>query len=807
VIGLSSRITAVEARTVKQQLACLVVLVAGGLLPARAQDQRVEPPKTPAEWFGALEFELNTGQFEAGQFYLRGFLASNPTDKDFVAIERDRGFAAFLHLRTIKWSNDPKVDAESRALAEQVVEKANAALRKELGDPQRIARFIKNLTATPEERSYAIAELQRSGSLAMPQIIATLRQEMDPYERAVILSVLPALPAETVQPILAAFDMPENTVLKVQLLQSLAARRDLSQLTARAETDPLPTLEFLAASPRQAPDIRRAAADLASRLLTVSPGRLPLAKVELTRFAERMYRHEAAFINPNAVPVWRWEDNRLVSYSATASQAEEFFGLRYARWALELDPAYQPAQVVFLSLATDKAMERAGLEQPLAQAAPDVHDLLGTVYAGALISTLDRAIADKRTAVALGVTRALGERAEVSAARPERGRSGVLVRALDYPDRRVQLAAADALLRLPGPPVHQSSARIVEVLRRAVAADSETTLPTTPLRVLIGAFDTRQGERMAEAVRSAGFEPVVVRTGREVMRRLKEAADIDAVILDAELPYPPLEDTIASLRYDVHVGLLPVRIVFDPAVCTTSYTRINDRVVPINLPVSINEPCNLRVEARLNQLIQSYRQIAVVRGPITPDLVKTNFAAQENVPPSTSLSAPLSPTERKAQSLLAMEWLARLAACPHLGYDVRPAERAIRQAIAVPELAKLAIDAASWLPGREPQLDLANAVMNSQLSPELRTLAAEALIRHAQRHGNALGKQPTQALLDLLPTVQDPALRARVASAIGTLQGTSQQSGMRMQRYEPPLPKAPAAGEPPPKPMEPAAER
>src|SRR5438874_12212567 len=97
----SSLLTAVEADTVKH-LVCLAMLVAGGLAAAHAQDPRVEPPKSPAEWFGALEFELSTGQFEQGVFYLRGFLAANPTDKDFVAIERDRGFAAFLRLRTIK---------------------------------------------------------------------------------------------------------------------------------------------------------------------------------------------------------------------------------------------------------------------------------------------------------------------------------------------------------------------------------------------------------------------------------------------------------------------------------------------------------------------------------------------------------------------------------------------------------------------------------------------------------------------------------------------------------------------------------
>jgi CheY-like chemotaxis protein len=798
-------------RLIKTAAFVLAVIVAAG--PAPAQDPRVEPPKSPAEWFSALEFELNTGQYDAGLFYLRGFLASSPTDKDLVAIERDRGFASFLRLRAIRWSNDPKIDAEGRQLAEQAIERVNAAVRRELGDPQRIARYIQNLGASPEERSYAITELQRSGALAMPQIIATLRQETDPYRLTLILNVLPALPADTVQPLLVALvDIPESSVLKIQLLRSLGARRDLGQLPARVETDPLPTLEFLAASPRQANDVRRAAADLASRLLAVAPSRLPIAKAELTRFADRFYRHEAAFINPNAVPVWRWEDNRLAAYAATASQAEEFFGLRYARWALELDSSYEPAQVVFLSIATDKAMERGGLEQPLAQIAPDVHDLLATVYAGALINTLDRAVAEKRTAVALGITRVLGERSEIQAARSERNRPGVLVRALDYPDRRVQLAAADALLRLPGPPVHQAMARVVEVLRRAVAADSETSLPAAPLRVLVANFVPQRAAQMADAVRAAGYEVVVVRTGREIMRRLNEASDIDAVIVDSEIPFPPLEDTLASLRYDVHAGMLPVRILYQPtAPGTTTYTA-NGRLVTVNLPAGATESVNVRTEARLNRLIESYRQVSVVRGPLSGDLVKQELTQPSPTEPPAP-SPPLTPAERKGQSLVAMKWLDRLAACPHMGYDVRPAERAIRQAIIVPELSKLAIDATSRLPGRDAQIDLANTVLNPQLPADVRILAADGLIRHVQLHGNGLGPQLTQTLISALPTFQDPALRTRAAAAVGAVYGNPEQSGLRMERYQAPLPRAPAPAattppaEPAPKPMEPAPDK
>jgi hypothetical protein len=312
---------------------------------------------------------------------------------------------------------------------------------------------------------------------------------------------------------------------------------------------------------------------------------------------------------------------------------------------------------------------------------------------------------------------------------------------------------------------------------------------------------------MADAVRSAGNEAIVVRTGREVMRRLNQASDIDGVILDSEIPYTPLEDTLASLRYDVHAGLLPVRIVYEPARPGNSTYVSNGRLVTVSLPLASTDAVNAQTEARLNRLIESYKQVAVVRGPLTPELVRAEFGAQAASEPP-AVSTPLTTSERKSQSLLAMEWLDRLAACPHMGYDVRPAEQVIREAIAVPELSKFAIDATGRLPGRAPQLDLANAILNAQLPGDVRTLAAESLIRHVQLHGNGLGQQPTQSLMDLLPTIPEPVLRAKVAAAVGALQGTSQQAGMRMQRYLPPLPKAPApAAEAPPKPMEPPADK
>jgi hypothetical protein len=272
------------------------------------------------------------------------------------------------------------------------------------------------------------------------------------------------------------------------------------------------------------------------------------------------------------------------------------------------------------------------------------------------------------------------------------------------------------------------------------------------------------------------------------MRRLKEAADIDAVIVDSELPYPQLPDTLASLRYDVHLGLLPVRVVYTPVVpwSVITVTEMN-RPVTVPLPAEAVETYNVRTEARLNRLIESYQQVAVVRGPLSPTIVQRELAPQEPAAPQGG-SPPLSPTERKGQSILAMEWLMRLAIGYVPGYDVRPAERTIRQAINVPDLAKQAIEATSRLPGRDAQSDLANVVLDPQRPADVRVLAAENLIRHAQRNGTAVSTPQIQALMDLWPTIQEPLLRAKVAATVGALQGNSRQAGMRMQRYTPPLP-------------------
>ncbi|HMC64604.1 MAG TPA: hypothetical protein VKI65_06670, partial [Gemmataceae bacterium] len=517
-------------------------------------------PQTTLEYWAAIKFEIEVGKFDLAAEHLKGLLAAKPSDEDLLTIEEAEGMSAFLRLERIpKWSDDPKVHKEAQQNARELIRRVSTALQKKLNDPDRIKKYIKNLSASPEEREFAIVELQRSGAVAVPHLLNEFRQAQDAATRGDIASVLPLLRRDAVPPLIAGLDI-DDPALKVELIKVLRQR---------TEKGAVPYLWHLTTADKELPLVRSTATAATAELLGVAPDKLPQAKVALTHEAERYYRHQVRFPNALAtrrldakqaaaeVIIWRWDGKQLVSESRTESQAEEYYGLRFARQALELDPAYQPAQLVFLSMALDKGYERGGIDKPLSTAAPTVRELLATVNPDLLIAVLERALEENRLPVILGTVQALGDLAEVRATKASGFDAPPLVKALNYSDRRVQFAAADALLRIPGNRPQAVSSQIVEVLRRALAGDAAP-------KAAVGDFNNERGMAIADAVREAGFEPVVVRTGRDLVRRLNQASDVDVVMVDHQLPDPGLHQLVAELRADVHFGRLPLLITIAP---------------------------------------------------------------------------------------------------------------------------------------------------------------------------------------------------------------------------------------------------
>ncbi|MBX9585128.1 MAG: hypothetical protein K2X87_32885 [Gemmataceae bacterium] len=553
-------------------LAGAVLLAVGSA--AVAQEPAKGPAATPAELFAQVQARIAEGKYDLAALFLQVLVDSNPPDQFFLSVVTDDrpgvqfGGTAFRNLRNVpRWSDDPQLDRQARANVETLIKRATDATEKLLRNPARVTRFVRNLGETPEEREFAVVELRRTGDYAVPFMVEALRDKTSPAVTAGVLGAIPRLDVASAAAWVAALDGldAEN---RYGVASALASRPDALTLTQTAQTDLTPALWRMSGNPDNSPAIREFARRTLEALVRGADRKDPAAElVALARpFADRKARYLAASTNPDgspaAVPVWTWNeaDRKLAKQDAVPPhQADEYFGLRYARWALELRPEYEPAQALILAIAADKAMERGRFGE-LARTDPAVYRLLADAPAVVLTDLLDRALAEKRTGLVLAMTQVLGDRAERAPATAAPGKPSLYERALDYPDPRVQLAAASALLRSPAGVDPKLRPRVVDVLRRAAAVDPAPP-GTAKGQVLLADPDRRRADIVAAYLRAMGLGVDLYGTGRDLLRRATRSADYDLIVLDRHVGGPEVRDLVAQLRADRGTARVPVVVV------------------------------------------------------------------------------------------------------------------------------------------------------------------------------------------------------------------------------------------------------
>jgi CheY-like chemotaxis protein len=723
--------------------------------------QYFKKPETPEEYWLALRYEIDLGRFDLAAKLLHGLLAKPPTDDELLALEDKYGIAAFYELHNVDWSNDPKIAEPAKKDADELIKRVHDAVSKKLSDPKKIQLYVKNLNGDREEHQFALQELVRAGAQVVPYVIDELGKSA-PEDRPAILDALRQFRQDAGPPLYAALDSDVPT-LQMELLDLLRKRGFVRE--ARG-VDYAPYLWRLTAQ-NQPDDVRRRATRILADFLEVDPTNLPPAPFALTREAERYYEHKVQFGTPKEVTVWRWDpaQKKLMrgwpgEETATQDQAEEYYGTRFAKEALAFDPSYEPAQSVLLSLTLEKGAARAGATPGKETQA--VRDLLATVNPDLIIAVLERALDGRRPTVILPAVQVLGEMNDVRAGQPGVHGESALVRALNYPDRRVQMTAADALMRIPGQPDGQTAGRIVEVWRRALAA--EPTAKAVP-KIIVGYFDDAIDNRVADAVKKSGYEPIEERTGQDVLKRLNQAADVDLVLIDEALPNPGLASLLAQLRADVHFGRIPVVLTVsrEREDAVQRYTENTPNVSVLPQALALN-PTDLKpfLQARLGE-----------SGP------------------------PLSEAEQKEFAEKAIRHIADLAKGVPPGIDVRPAAEtvytALRSAGLSPEGEIDAIHIVGTFAGAKPQTELTDVVLNDKRPAKVRAAATAELIRHIQEHGLTLTGPQVNSLAALYAKGGDPALKDELALLMGGLRPDARVTGQRLLNFQPPTPGPPPA--------------
>src|SRR5262249_1406343 len=139
------------------------------------QSEFYKQPTNLKEYWRALQFELAVGKYDVAAQHLKGLIDSKPKDAERLELAAKDGPVPSLRLRNVeRWSGDKATDTGVRQNVETLIKMVSTALKNELGNPERIAKFARNLVATPEEAAFAQKELARSGVDAIPVLIDLL---------------------------------------------------------------------------------------------------------------------------------------------------------------------------------------------------------------------------------------------------------------------------------------------------------------------------------------------------------------------------------------------------------------------------------------------------------------------------------------------------------------------------------------------------------------------------------------------------------------------------------------------------------
>ena len=525
-----------------------------------------QKPKTPAEHWAALEFEVEIGKFDLAALFLKQLLELQPkenVDKALLLIEEVKGLQAFTRLRAVKkWTDYKRFDEAAKKNVEILITRMTKALQDHLTSATRIKKFIGNLDAkTIEERAYAYLQLQRSGPFAVSYMLDAMLANKKTALHDKIVEAMVSLPKDIVPAFLEVFKARNakdagDSDLRLTMLDIVHKRADRRVV---------PYLWHMSESKLYSAAVRLKAKQLLALFEKTPLADLPPANKVLTEMAEQYFEHNVRFSNPNYYKYWNWDGAKLgvMPTVLTVRQAETLFGLRHAREALELEPNNQRTQIVFLNQYLRLEIFPA-LDQSAYNATPDsLQRLLVKLDTNFLLTMLDQATRRNAVPILLPIIDALGKQGSARAARVSgSGRPIGLAKTLDFPNRRVQFAAAEAVLNLPlieNPFITAdknpiAATRVIEVLRRFLNADLEP-------KAMVLFPPMAEAAKIRGWVRAGGWQTDVAYKINDAIKQLHASTDYDVIFIHQNATKMQIAFAMTQLRQDRNHGNLPVLLV------------------------------------------------------------------------------------------------------------------------------------------------------------------------------------------------------------------------------------------------------
>ncbi len=637
-------------------------------------------PATPAEWVEAAQVLTQLGRPDLGKKFLQQLIAAKPTEKKLVELVDRFGSALFVDL-----ASREELLPEAKTVAEAVLGAATRAHQDAAWLKKQIAQLK---DPSPDVRYRAMLGLRDAGQAAVLALIDTLAdpKKADLHSRA--RAALGEIGPEATGPLIAAIDASQAEL-------AAQAIRVLARMEAR------PAAVFLLkpyATPGTDPAVRWLAAATLKREFGSVPGERQALELLVERASSYFYGEEA--VRPDAdglVEIWRWDakQGKPVAGRYTPKDAARFLAARLARDAHALAPEDPQVLRLYLIAMLEQAACEKGRDKPLEPGKDTAVDQAEECGAAALEDVLEHAIASGHLAAATAVARALGRIGTPDQLRDGTARPTPLVRAMRHSDRRLRLAAAEAVLQLDPKEPFPGSSYVVPALAFFAGSTAQ------PRALLAGPRNDTTRQLAGELARQR-YEVDVATTGRELLDLAAESPDYELALVDPTIGQPTAYLALQRLRHnefsaDLRVGLIArdghlgrARQLAERDTLTLAFSRPHD---------------DQSVAWQIGQL-----------GELAP----RTFVPHK---------------QRQKQAGVALDLLVKLSRGEEAPFDLRRAEAALLRILYVPQRSAQAAELLATINSARSQRALVDLASRWTLPLDTRKAATAAFSESVRRHG------------------------------------------------------------------------
>jgi DNA-binding response OmpR family regulator len=725
---------------------CLSLVTMAGVSSSVAQPGKksaiersplLKAPTTPDEMFSAALLMVDLARFDLANQYLDQFLATDPDDQKLIELRDKFGTGDFVKLAAQK---------ELQPASTSLLERLNAAAKKQAEDPQFVDGLINRLMLGTAERDLAIAELRNAGAAVVPEILRKMSEDEMADKQDIFVLTLIRMGNQVIPAMIGALDSPQERIRAavIDVLGWLEAHESI------------PYLWFPAFDEDQPEGVRNAARRTLIKLLKGSPNRgtqlsSVVASNELKRLAKLLYR------TPDLLPadeqgnvsLWAWDEKEgtIIQRALKPEVAALFLSTRFARQSLSLSPEQPEPQRQYLASLLGLEVLRQGWDKPRL-ADPGSAMYLGLTAGEETVSqVLSEALEAGRASTAVAALEILGQVGTREQLLNQSGLKSPVIAALNSPDQRVQFAAAVTILKLNPKNGFSNANRVVAILARALTDVQKS-------RAVVIDADSARASMTSAFLSEVGYDGYMASASRDGFEQAATSTGVEVIAVHVNCQRWDLSQTLSNIRADSRTAAIPL-VIYGPATLRAEMARVVARHSPATYVTETSTSRDF-----LDQVLPFMKSLQ---------------------------STPLSANERHQQKVAAGYWLATIGS-GNLAriFDIAPAEKELTAAVEDPAVATNALIALAGIGTASGQRRLVDIALNSQLNEGVQQTAANQLAYHIQHYGLMLTKDEVAELHSGWKQTQNPAVKSALASVIGSLRPNATIVSERLRQFTTP---------------------